>query len=193
MVGETGFEPATPWSRRAECRSARRGTGSPGFVSRGQHWSRWSRRITYAGTASTGCDAVWCISGAWRGASTADRPRSCRPAPRVARHCVSPGPGRGPARLEDLELHPHPDRISRGRDARSVVPAYLSGAHAQVAGLQRSPFPPARTGARNARAAAVTEDEERCQPFGEIARTAQNGFVHLDVPTGSPGTLTHRA
>ena len=34
------FEPATPWSRRAERRSARRGT------------------------ASTGCDTVWCISGA---------------------------------------------------------------------------------------------------------------------------------
>jgi len=37
MVGETGFEPATPWSRRAECRSARRGTGSPGVVSLRQH------------------------------------------------------------------------------------------------------------------------------------------------------------
>ena len=72
MVGETGFEPATPWSRRAECRSARRGTGSPGVVSRGQHWGRRWRRIAYVGTVSTGCDAVWCIRGAWRGASAAD-------------------------------------------------------------------------------------------------------------------------
>ncbi len=40
----------------------------------------------------------------------------------------------------------------------SCLPAYLVGAHVQVAGFQRSPFPPARTGSRNARAAAVTVD-----------------------------------
>jgi len=72
MVGETGFEPATPWSRRAEGRSVQRGTGSPGVVSLRQHWGRRWRGITYGGTASTGCDAVWCISAAGRARCVAD-------------------------------------------------------------------------------------------------------------------------
>ena len=37
MVGETGFEPATPWSRRQQAARRRLGTGSPGFVSYGYY------------------------------------------------------------------------------------------------------------------------------------------------------------
>jgi hypothetical protein len=52
-VGETGFEPATPWSRRAARRSARRGTGWHRFASLRQHWERDRSQFPPSGTVST--------------------------------------------------------------------------------------------------------------------------------------------
>lgn len=106
------------WSRGAAGRSARRGTGWHRFVSPRQDWPRGRRRIAYGGTGSTGCDAVWCISGAGRKGPTADRSRSAARL-RVARATVSPSAARA-----QRELHAR---------ARSRLAAHLAAPAARIA------------------------------------------------------------
>ena len=110
FVGETGFEPATPWSRRAAGRSARRGTGWHRFVSPRQHWGRDGRRFPPSGTVSTRCDAVWCISGAGDTGAAPDGWRGRGSAPGIASDRLPAGSARRHPCPPSLERHPHPRR-----------------------------------------------------------------------------------
>src|SRR5574342_355212 len=76
MVGETGFEPATPWSRTASDRFTWRITAYDGELSRGFPWTRVRARIAYRSTDRIRNQAVWRAGGAARqGRGTVDLSR----------------------------------------------------------------------------------------------------------------------
>ncbi len=119
MVGETGFEPANPWSRTAPGELTWRGTGYDGEPSRGIHWRRAGGRIAYRGTDRIRSDAIWRAGGAAR-----EGRRSVDVAHAGGR--ASEGEPRHRVRARQVRRAPAPPRRTADQDpggrARSVPP-----------------------------------------------------------------------
>jgi hypothetical protein len=91
VVGETGFEPATPWSRRGARRITRRFRGWHRVTTRGNYSRAASPESGRGGRKRIGCDTIWCAGGARASA----RSRSARAIDHRARSCRPPGPELG--------------------------------------------------------------------------------------------------
>jgi len=168
MVGETGFEPATPWSRTAWEPFARGGTGLHPVAYRGNHAACSRGRFPYGSRPSTRYDAGSCAGPAARGAVS----HPCRRgghAPGVEGHRVrldrtgrtagqasgTPAPNRGcgPRRLpadELMELAGARTRGMRAPPGQRCSRARLASLHGR-GGERGPPDPRSRAAGRAGR------------------------------------------
>ncbi len=118
-VGETGFEPATPWSRRTKCGHPPLRTPSPRLASARNFRRRGHRRVPPCGRSSTACHSAYGAgTAAIRAARrAADRRRSRRSPPRLQGHRLPDGEGRRASRGAHAQRCSHPEvRVGRVRD-----------------------------------------------------------------------------
>ncbi len=122
-VGETGFEPATPWSRRTKCGHPPLRTASlrlasvRNFTSRGHRRSPPDGRFstTYQSAYGAGTAAIRAARGA------AHRCGSGPAAPRLQGHRLQDGEGRLASSCPRAQRRPHPEiRLGRVRYAGFV-------------------------------------------------------------------------